>query len=306
MKVLVTGSSGMVGLNLINYKSASSYNILSPSSSELDLTSFFDLNEYLQKNKPDFIIHCAGLVGGIQDNINRPYHFFSQNIKMGQNLIWAAVENDIDKLINLGSSCMYPKNRNEALRESEILSGPLEPTNEGYAIAKIAIAKLCEYTNAQFGKQYKTIIPCNLYGKWDKFDPKKSHMIPAVIDKIHKAKVNDEKFVEIWGDGSARREFMYAEDLADFIWYCVDNFNKLDLYTNVGLGYDYSIKEYYEIIADVVGYNNEFNLNLDKPSGMSRKLCSVEKQDNLGWKPKFSIKDGIKNTYEYYLKNYAI
>ncbi|MDB2658764.1 GDP-L-fucose synthase [Flavobacteriaceae bacterium] len=305
-KILITGGNGMVGKNLINYLSKKNQtNLLYPSRSELDLTDFKSVLSFINNNKPDAIIHCAGLVGGIQANIERPYSYLNRNLIMGSNLVEASILNKVPKLINLGSSCMYPANISSKLNEKDILSGKLEPTNEGYAIAKIAIAKLCEFAKKEFGLDYKTIIPCNLYGKWDKFDPDNSHMIPAVIRKLHLAKTNND-IPLIWGDGNTRREFMYAEDLADFIDYSLINYNLLESYTNVGLGYDYSILDYYKEIAFIVKYKGDFKFDLTKPSGMKRKLCSIKKQEKLAWRPKHTLKEGLTKTYKYYLENYGI
>lgn len=306
MIVLLTGGSGMVGKNLLEYlKEKTSCEVISPTSFEMDLLNYTSVKENLLKYNPDVVIHCAGLVGGIQANIEKPFSFLSINMQMGLNLINISIELKIKRLINLGSSCMYPKDLNEALREEDILTGTLEPTNEGYAIAKIAIAKLCEYAEKEYGLRYKTIIPCNLYGKYDNFSPENSHMVPAVIRKTHKAlKRNSE--VEIWGDGKARREFMYAGDLADFILFSLTHYDKLDLITNVGLGHDYTILEYYETIADIIGYSGRFKFDLTKPVGMKRKLNSIEKQSVLGWQPKHTLKEGIIKTNEYYLQNNEI
>ena len=217
MKILITGGTGMVGKNLIEYLSSKTkYILLYPNRQELNLLNFDQVNLFISKQKPDLIIHSAGLVGGIQANIKSPYSFIYQNLLMGLNLVQAAISNNVQNFINLGSSCMYPRKIKRELKESDILKGELEPTNEGYAISKIAIAKLCEFAKNEFNLSYKTIIPCNLYGKWDSFEQKKSHLIPAVIHKLHEAKKNNE-VATIWGDGSARREFMFVEDLADFI-----------------------------------------------------------------------------------------
>jgi len=306
MKILITGGSGMVGKNLIHYlKKNQQYNLFYPSSLELNLLDYNSVKIYIREKKPDIIIHCAGLVGGIQANIERPYSFLSHNLIMGSNIIEAAISNKIVKLINLGSSCMYPKDLERELDEKDILTGKLEPTNEGYAIAKITTAKLCEYAIREFNLDYKTIIPCNLYGKWDKFDPTNSHMIPAVIRKLYLAKNNNET-VDIWGDGTARREFMYTEDLADFIHYSIINYDQLNSYTNVGLGHDYSILDYYKEVASVVGFKGSFKFDLTKPSGMKRKLCSINKQNKLGWKPKHTLKQGLLKTYKFYIDNYEI
>ena len=207
-------------------------------------------------------------------------------------------------MINLGTlACIL---RIEvALKEDMVLSGHLEPTNEGYALAKITTAKLCEFAHIQNGCNYKTIIPCNLYGKYDKFDPDNSHMIPGVIRKVHNATVENYEPV-IWGDGTARREFMYVEDLAEFIEWSLKNYEKLEPLTNIGLGFDYSILDYYKEISKVVGYNGNFIFDKTKPDGMKRKLCSIEKQKKLGWSPKYTLSEGLQKTYEFYLANYEI
>ena len=251
------------------------------------------------------MLHAAGLVGGIQANIEKPYSFLSVNAQIALNVINASIEFGIGRLINLGSSCMYPKDCHDELTEDLILTGQLEPTNEGYAIAKIMASKLCDYAQSEFGLSYKTLIPCNLYGKYDNFHPIRSHMIPAVIRKVHEASKTNES-VEIWGTGEARREFMFVEDLVDFIIWSINNYDQLPNLINVGLGHDYSIMEYYQSIADVIGFKGEFTHDLTKPEGMKRKLCSVKKQNQLGWKPNHSLKEGLEKTYKYYLKYHAV
>jgi len=300
MHLLITGGSGMVGKNLSEKLNLSKNTILIPSSKELNLLDIFKIREYLSSNKIDMIIHCAGLVGGIQANIKKPVDFFNQNLLMGVNLVNACFECGIKNLINLGSSCMYPKDYVNPLKEEYILSAPLEQTNEGYGIAKITVAKLCEYYTKQYNVSYKTLIPCNLYGKYDKFNENYSHMIPSLIYKIDYAITHDIKDVTIWGDGTARREFMYMEDCVDAIIFAINNFERLDLYTNVGLGYDYSIKTYYEVISNVLGFQGNFKYDLTKPTGMKQKLVDTSKLTNLGWKAKFSLEHGIRKTYEYY------
>lgn len=304
-KVFITGGSGMVGKNLVELLVKRNIEVLYPSSSEVDLLNKVCLSKYIKEFKPDVIIHCAGLVGGIQANILKPFSFLNLNLEMGLNIVQCAIENKIKKFINLGSSCMYPTGSNSEHDETDILTGPLEKTNEGYAIAKIAIAKLCEFAEKEYSLKYKTIIPCNLFGKWDKFDLENSHMIPGVIKKLHYAKLSGTPPI-IWGDGKARREFMYAEDLADFICWSLENYNSLESYTNIGVGRDWSILEYYIEIAKVVDYNGPFEYDLDKPIGMRRKLCSIEKQKKLGWMPRHSLQEGLKKTYEFYLENYGI
>ena len=305
MTVLITGASGMVGKNLLNLLKQKGIPTLTPSSRELNLLDQNSIKSYFNNNMPDAIVHCAGLVGGIQANINSPYSFFAENLMMGSNLIMMASELRIQRLINLGSSCMYPRNINREFDEKDILSGELEPTNEGYALAKVGIAKMCEYLSIEKDLKFKTIIPCNLYGKWDKFDPRNSHMIPSVIRKLHLAKLNKEN-ATIWGDGKARREFMYVEDLSEFILFALSNYDLIDTYINVGLGYDYSIMEYYTEIAKVIGFEGGFIHDLSKPSGMNSKLCSISKQKKLGWEPKHSLNQGLVKTYNFFLCNYEL
>lgn len=301
MKLFITGGRGMVGKNIIALAEKKGIEVIAPSRQELDLTSQAAINEYLSMHRPDVVVHCAGLVGGIQANIAAPYDFCFQNLQIGLNVIQASYDAGITRLINLGSSCMYPRLAQNPLKEEQILTGELEPTNEGYAVAKVAVAKLAEYLSAQYGVEYKTLIPCNLYGYWDKFDVNKSHMIPAVIRKIDEAVKSNQSIVDIWGDGLARREFMFAEDLADFILFSLERFNKLPNAMNVGLGYDYSINDYYEAVAEVIGYTGTFEHDLTKPAGMKQKLVDVTQQTNLGWTPKTDLTQGIRRTYQFYL-----
>jgi GDP-L-fucose synthase len=303
MKILITGSSGMVGRNILENVDIRKFDLLIPSSKELNLLNYSTVDEYIKENKPDMIVHTAGKVGGIQANIAQPVSFLVDNLDMGRNIIMAAKSNNVKNLINLSSSCMYPRNALNPLSEDLILKGEIEPTNEGYAIAKIMSTRLCEYINREDDSfNYKTIIPCNLYGRHDKYESIHSHMIPAVIKKIHDAKIKNTGEIDIWGDGKARREFMYAGDLADFIIYAITNFSKMPQNINVGLGHDYTINEYYQIIADIIGYEGKFIHDLTKPIGMKQKLIDVTKLNEFGWQYKTSLVEGIEKTYEYYKK----
>ena len=303
--MLITGSTGMVGRNAAEMLIEKEFKILTPKRRELDLMNSEEVMRYFKSNQIDIVLHAAGLVGGIQANIEKPYSFLSVNSQIALNVINASIETGIERLINLGSSCMYPKDCQDELTEDLILTGSLEPTNEGYAIAKIMASKLCDYAQSEFGLSYKTLIPCNLYGKYDNFHPVKSHMIPAVIRKVHEAaKTNNP--VEIWGTGEARREFMFVEDLIDFITWSIDNYDQLPNLINIGLGHDYRITEYYQAIAEVIGFTGDFTYDLSKPEGMRRKLCSIQKQSQLGWEPKHSLKEGLEKTYQFYLKNHAV
>lgn len=303
MKVLVTGARGMVGRNFIEHPDAQTLNILTPTSQELDLRDYAAVLAYMGQHKPEVVIHAAGRVGGIQANIEQPMRFLLDNLDMGRNVIAAARACGIKKLINLGSSCMYPRNAPNPLREEMILQGELEPTNEGYALAKITAARLCDYIRREDAQcHYKTLVPCNVYGKYDKFDPARSHMIPAVIRKMHVAMAKGDDEVVIWGDGKARREFMYAGDLAQCLVQAVLRIDTLPGTMNVGLGTDHTIEEYYRAVADVVGFKGRFVHDLSKPVGMTRKLVSVERAHAWDWQAQTSLRDGLEKTYAYYLE----
>ncbi len=278
MRILLTGGGGMVGRNLLEHSAIGEFEVLAPQRCELDLRNFEAVQSYVHKHNPDMVIHAAGKVGGIQANMREPVSFLMDNLDMGRNIVWASHQAGVKRLINLGSSCMYPRNHSEPLSEDMVLKGELEPTNEGYALAKVVTARLCEYIMREdTSYQYKTLIPCNLYGRHDKFDPVHSHLVPAIIHKVHQAKQSGQQTVEIWGDGTARREFMYAGDLADAMVRAIKEFDTLPASMNVGLGYDYTINEYYQAAADIMGYTGEFVHYLGKPVGMARKLVSVER-----------------------------
>ncbi|BBB25216.1 GDP-L-fucose synthase family protein [Amphritea japonica] len=306
MKILLTGANGMVGKNILAAAIKHRHEFLSPSSAELNLLDGSAVNDYISMHSPDMVIHAAGIVGGIQANMSQPVKFLVDNMQMGLNILTASNSFGVAKFLNLSSSCMYPRDACNPLSEDLILKGELEPTNEGYALAKITSTRLCEYINKEDGnRQYKTIIPCNLYGCFDKFDPNNSHMIPAVIRKISEAKRDDLSEVDIWGDGEARREFMYAEDLAEFVFYAIDNFNRMPQNLNVGLGKDFSINEYYQAVANVVGYTGKFKHDLTKPVGMKQKLIDDEKLKEFGWTYKTQLESGIRKTYQFYLSEYC-
>jgi GDP-L-fucose synthase len=304
--ILLTGSSGMVGKNILEHPEKKRYFFLTPKSNELDLRDYNAVENYIKKYRPDMVIHAAGKVGGIQANMSQPINFFVENIDIGKNVILASYKNGVKKLINFGSSCMYPKNFNGRLTEDLILKGELESTNEAYAIAKIAIARLCDYVMREDKNyHYKTLIPCNLYGRYDKFDQVNSHLVPAILHKLHQAKTNNHA-VEIWGDGSAKREFMYAGDMADMVFRAIEHFKYLPNYMNVGFGIDYTVSEYYQSAAEVVGFEGQFIFNLKKPVGMTRKLVNIDRQIEWGWKPRVSLREGLKKTYDFYLSNINI
>lgn len=301
MKLFITGASGMVARNVLEHEAANNYEIIAPDRNELDLLDFHAVSKYIKRQKPCVVLHCAGLVGGIQANMDEPVRFFFDNMQMGLNVIKASRDAGVTKLLNLGSSCMYPRNAENPLKEETVLKGDLEPTNEGYALAKISAARLCDYIRKEAPNYiYKTLIPCNLYGRYDKFGVHNAHMVPAVIAKIDQAIEDGATEVEIWGDGEARREFMYAADLADFIFMALDRLDDLPQLLNVGLGHDYTINEYYRAVADVLGYRGKFVHDLSKPVGMKQKLIDTTRVRTFGWTHKTSLRDGIRKTYQFY------
>ena len=304
MKVLVSGAGGMVGRNLQEALCGLDYKILSPNRSELDLMDFGSVRKYISQNKVDMVIHAAGRVGGILANMSGMRDFLIENLQMGVNLVEASAEVGVPRLLNLGTSCMYPKDCDYHISEDMILKGELEPTNEGYALAKIVVQRLCGYISDSSAElSYKTILPCNLYGRWDRFDPVCSHMIPSVIRRIDEAVSQGVDKIVMWGDGTARREFMYAGDMASCIVRAIKDFESMPSVMNAGLGFDYTINEYYEAIAEVVGFEGEFEHDLSKPIGMKRKVVDVSRLNEWGWKAGTSLKEGISNTYKFYLEH---
>ncbi len=305
MNILLTGGSGMVGRNILEHPYANKHKFYAPNRSELNLLDRRVVTRFFLDVKPNLIIHAAGKVGGIQANIANPTGFLSENLDVGVNVIASASAAGVPNLINLASSCMYPVDATNPLNEDLILQGGLEPTNEGYALAKIVATKLCEYISlSDKAKRYKTVIPCNLYGRHDKFSEETSHLLPSVVKKIHDAKIKNTKSVSIWGDGTARREFMCAEDLADFIFYAIDKFEGMPQNINVGMGCDFSVKHYYETVAKVIGYQGTFEFDLKKPVGMRQKLVDIKRLKEFGWSHKIALCDGIQKTYDFYLRSF--
>ena len=299
--ILVTGGTGMVGHNLCDLAAARGLDVVAPRHGELDLLDAPAVAAYLAKVKPAVVIHAAGRVGGIEANMREPVRFLTENWDMGRNVVLGARQAGVARLVNLGSSCMYPKDSTKLLREEDLLSGPLEPTNEAYAIAKSAVQRLCSYIGSETPAfQYKTLIPCNLYGRYDTFDPRRSHLAPAVIHKLHLAKVEGRDTVDIWGDGTVRREFLYTGDLADAILAAIDRFDSLPPVMNVGAGVDHTVNEYYEAAAEVVGFTGRFTHDLTKPVGMKRKLMDVSRAAAWGWSASTSLEAGLAAAYEFY------
>jgi GDP-L-fucose synthase len=303
MKILITGSEGMVGRNILSDPRFGGWALLCPRRDELDLFDFPKLRHYLEAQQPDVVIHCAGKVGGIEANRRANSAFLTENALLGLHVIEAARAARIPRLLNLASSCMYPKDREGGLAVEDLLTGPLEPTNEGYALAKILAWKLTQFVSSEDPVlSYKTIIPCNLYGPWDKFDPLNGHLIPSIIRKAHEARTNRTNTLEIWGDGSARREFMYIGDLVAFIHHGLDHWDDLPGTLNVGYGTDPSVLDYCRMVCEVVGVAPEFQFDLARPSGMRRKLMDSHQAFTLGWRPEVQPLEGIRRTYQHFLE----
>lgn len=303
MKVFLTGGRGMVGRAIQDHAGAGGHQVVAPTSADLDLTDRPAVMAAMAAEKPDIVIHAAGRVGGIQANVAHPAAFLADNMDMGFNVVLAAKEAGVRQLLNLGSSCMYPHDAPNPLAEESLGQGELEPTNEGYGLAKVAVARLCDFVNRERDDlSYKTLIPCNLYGVHDKFDPAVSHLVPAIIRKVHEAKASGSGEVEIWGDGTARREFMFSADLADGVWAAVERFGQLPDCMNIGPGYDYSINDYYAEAAKVIGWQGAFTHDLSRPTGMKQKLLSVARQEAFGWAPKVTLQEGIALTYAHFLE----
>ena len=302
MRLLITGARGMVGSNLVRGLS-DAHEVSAPGRDEFDLLDARSVQETVTRIAPDLIVHAAGRVGGIAANAAANALFLYENTMMGLNLLEAARLAGVPRVLNLGSSCIYPKDREEQLRETDLHTGPLEPTNEGYAVAKIAVLKYAAMLRNDHPRcDYKTAIPCNLYGPGDHFEPPRSHMVPSAIRKVDDARRDGTGEVEIWGDGTARREFMYVGDLVDFVAHAIERWDTLPPLVNVGLGHDYTINEYYAAIAGVVGWDGEFVHDTSKLVGMKRKLLSVDLASEWGWKAPTSLADGLRLTYEHYLE----
>lgn len=305
-RVVLFGGTGMVGHNVRDLAPARGIDVLAPARSEVDLADASAVTRYLAHHTPEVVVHCAGRVGGIAANMAHPVSFLTENWEMGRNVVMGAREAGVTRLINLGSSCMYPKDSPRPLTEDDILAGPLEPTNEGYAIAKSAVQRLAAYVGEEDPRfQYKTLVPCNVYGRYDAFGPNRSHLAAAAIVKLHAAKVAGKRTVDIWGDGTARREFIYAGDLADAILTGIEKFDTLPPVMNVGPGADHTVNEYYETAAKVVGFEGSFDHDLSKPVGMRRKLMDVTKARDWGWAATTPLALGLEQMYEYYVEEVA-
>lgn len=304
-KIYVAGHNGLVGNAIVRALQANGYhNLLLRNSRELDLRSQADVNAFFAQERPEYVFLAAAKVGGIHANNTYRAEFIYDNLMIEANVIHAAYQNSVTKLLFLGSSCIYPKLCPQPMREDYLLTGFLEPTNEPYAIAKIAGLKLCENYCQQYGANFISAMPTNLYGLNDNFDLANSHVLPALMRKFHEAKVNHQPSVEVWGTGTALREFLYVDDLADALLFLMQNYHD-PIFINVGTGDEVSIKELALTIKAVVGYEGEIVFDTSKPDGTPRKLLDISKLKSLGWQPKTSLKEGIETTYQWFIDNYG-
>ena len=310
-KVLVAGAKGMVGSAIVRNLKSKGYYVNEATRDRVDFTDQEETKEYFEKNKPEYVFVAAAKVGGIMANNNYKGDFLYQNLMIQNNIIHYSMVNDVKKLLFLGSSCIYPKFATQPITEDQLMAGPLEPTNDAYAIAKIAGIKLCQSYREQYGFNAISLMPTNLYGPNDNFDLETSHVLPAMIAKFHYMKENGYTIdmggpwygsVKLWGDGSAMREFLHVDDLAEACYVCMQKYDEPE-HINVGTGEDVTIKELAHTLSDVVGFMGDIEWDTTKPNGTPRKVLNVDKIKSLGWQPKVNLYSGIKSTYEWYKEN---
>ncbi len=302
-KIYVAGHRGLVGSAILRKLQAEGFkDIILRTSKELDLTRQSEVELFFQKERPEYVFLAAAKVGGILANSTYPAEFIYGNIMIEANFIQSAYLSGVKKLLFLGSSCIYPRNCAQPMKEEYLLSGYLEKTNEPYAVAKIAGIKMCESYNRQYGSNFISVMPTNLYGPGDNFDLQDSHVIPALLRKFHEAKVHGSKSVEVWGTGSPFREFLHVDDLAAACVFLMKNYHGSEI-INIGTGIDLTIRELAGMIKDVVGYNGEIFWDRAKPDGTPRKLLDISRIAALGWQPRTSLRDGLRSTYEWYVKH---
>ena len=305
-KIFVAGHRGLVGSAIKRELEVHGFtNILVKTHQELDLTDIAAVAEFFEKEKPDFVILTAAKVGGILGNNTYPVEFFTENMKIQLNVIENSFKNNVKKLLFLGSSCIYPKNASQPMKEEYLLSSKLEKTNEMYALAKISGLKLCSAYNREYGTDYISVMPCNLYGLNDNYDLKNAHVLPMLVRRFHEAKVNNLAEVVVWGTGMPKREFMYAGDLAKAVVFLLENKSASEIgeFINIGTGEEITILELAELIKEVVGFKGRIVFDTSKPDGTMRKLMDVSRINKLGWHAQTSLKDGIKLVYEDFLNN---
>jgi GDP-L-fucose synthase len=305
-RIYVAGHRGMVGSALVKHLREGGYsNLVLRTSKELDLRRQADVETFFAEERPDYVFLAAATVGGILANSTYRAEFIYDNIMIASNVIHASYRTGVKKLLNLGSSCIYPKHALQPMKEESLLTGPLEPTNEPYAIAKIAAIKLCRYYNEQFGTNFISVMPTNLYGPNDNFDLETSHVIPAIIRKVHEAKISRQKTVTIWGSGKPFREFLYVEDLAEACVFLMERKEYKDIgeFINIGTGNDVQINTLAAIVMRIVGFEGTIEHDRSKPDGTPKKLLDVTRMSAFGWKPKLSLEEGIKRTYDMFKRS---
>ena len=298
-RVLVAGANGMVGSAIVRNLKSKGYYVTEATRNQVDFTDQEETKEYFQRNKPEYVFVAAAKVGGIMANNTYKGDFLYQNLVIQNNIIHYSMVNDVKKLVFLGSSCIYPKLASQPITEDQLMTGPLEPTNDAYAIAKIAGIKMCQAYREQYGFNAISLMPTNLYGPNDNFDLNSSHVLPALISKFHIAKESHAPAVVCWGDGSPMREFLHVNDLAEACFRCMISYNDSEI-INVGTGEDVSIKELTKLISIIVGYDGAVLWDDSKPNGTPRKVLNVDKIKSLGWSPKIGLRQGIYETYEWY------
>ncbi|MCR4944767.1 MAG: GDP-L-fucose synthase [Clostridium sp.] len=302
-KIFVAGHRGLVGSAIVrNLKSKGYNNLIFRTHKELDLTNQMDVRKFFEEEKPEYVFLAAAKVGGINANNTAPADFIYENLMIQNNVIKAAHDYKVEKLLFLGSTCIYPKMAEQPIIEDALLSGYLEPTNEAYAIAKISGLEMCKFFKRQYNDNFISCMPTNLYGPNDNYDLNTSHVLPALIRKFHEAKVNNDETVEIWGTGTPLREFLYVDDMADACVFLMENYDG-EQHVNIGTGKEVSIRELAETVKEAIGFEGELVFNKDMPDGTPRKLTNVDKLNSLGWKYKVELKDGIKMAYEDFLKS---
>ena len=300
-KIFVAGHNGLVGSAIVrNLESNGHTNIITRTRDELDLTNSDAVKKFCMEEKPEYVFLAAAKVGGIGGNSNYPADFIYQNLMIQSNVIHSAYIFGVKKLLFLGSSCIYPKYPKIPITEDQLLTGPLEGSNDAYAIAKIAGIKMCQAYRKQFGFNAIAVMPTNLYGINDNFDHNYGHVLPSLIAKFHGSKEKSEHWVvKLWGDGSPKREFLHVDDLADALYICMERYDSEEI-INIGTGEDVTIKELAEMIVEVTGYKNDYEWDTSKPNGTPRKVMNVDKMKSLGWEPRISLREGLESTYEWY------
>jgi GDP-L-fucose synthase len=304
-KIYVAGHRGLVGSAIVRKLQAEGYsNIITRSHAELDLMDQAAVRQFFEAERPEYVIDSAARVGGIKANMTYPAEFLYENLQIQNNLIWSAKERQVKRFLFLGSSCIYPRECPQPMKEEYFMEGKPEPTNEAYAFAKISGMKMCEYIYDEYGMNFTSCMPTNIYGEGDHFDPETSHVIPSLLLRMHEAKEAGNPEVVIWGTGNSRREFLHVDDLADAIVWLLGNYDQKQ-FLNIGTGEDISIKELAELIKEIVGYAGELVFDASKPDGMPRKLLDVSRLHEAGWHHNIKFHEGLQRTYEWYLKEVA-